>query len=255
MTAPNMFSGLHAATVSANHHPKIPAGFDGDLKVLKTEGITTRFGPAFVAECEVLTSNMPAHPVGSILVYMRNFSSREAAFNNLLSFIVSCWGYTREDTNEVEQLSHAAEGIMMQACHTPTQNQLTGRACHVVGIPATNQAGNPYVKKAWGVATGQAGTPVGTQAPQPQTAAQPPTAGNMPAFQPPPVAVQGLGSVPQIQPQMQPQMQPQPVMPPAGAGAVVPQGGVSLTPPVPLPQQQQVSSVANPNNMGLPPQK
>jgi hypothetical protein len=175
-----IFAGFKNAQVFAAVPDPIPADFDGDVKIKRTlMKQTQRSGLAFIAELEVVTSNHPKHPCGSVLSYFQSTSDRVIAFNNLLAFLVAAAGEDRNDPAAVERVKQYAEQTFNEAVESPTKNNLIDRVLHVRGVGTITSKGHAFVAKIWTMATGKAGPSVQIAAPVQQPAT--PTPGAMPA--------------------------------------------------------------------------
>lgn len=94
-TAPAGFFSPKANEMDASSKlPFFPSGFIGDVKVAVCKGITKRDGGerAFIAELEVLTSNLPAVQVGAKHSWYQGLREPDTAYKACIGFLYACLG-------------------------------------------------------------------------------------------------------------------------------------------------------------------
>lgn len=77
----------------ASKYPWFPVGFQGRIKVAACKGITTRKGDrAFIAEVDVLSSNLQEVQVGGRYSWYQKLTEEGTAWPAVLSFLYACLG-------------------------------------------------------------------------------------------------------------------------------------------------------------------
>lgn len=140
--------------------PYFNAGFDGDVKIIETlQFDSPEKGPLWIVSVQIVTSNHPAHPVGSRFSWTQKLSSR-AAPGAILEFMVAALGGDPRDSTQVEAVRPHVATVIRGAKASPKSNQLVGSTLHLVTMQTKKRDGGPFTKHMWGPATGTAGATV-----------------------------------------------------------------------------------------------
>lgn len=122
------FGNFSRAEIGPPRLPGLVDGYEGVLKVEKTYVNDTRFGSKFFCELTVMSSNRPENPVGQRVVWKQDLTKKDVADNALFQFAAGVLKVDREDTQRVEQLRAAMQGMLHYACYTNNDaNNFTGQ--------------------------------------------------------------------------------------------------------------------------------
>lgn len=130
------FSGVGSAEV-VDRVAKLPAGFDGVVRLTRTEVKNTRTeGPKFFVEFDVVESTNMPQLVGGHYSWGQSTQKVDVMRGNMKRFFLGAIGVRLDDEANVaawsspvqpgSNVSHIDNGLM-QACQAPDQNQLIGR--------------------------------------------------------------------------------------------------------------------------------
>lgn len=138
---------------------KMKGGFEGRVRVLRTEFSDTRHGAAlFVKFVVIETNDEDQNPVGSERTWKQSLKTSkgsETAMNNILVWAACCAEMDPADSDAVEAASDELDTIVKDACRDPEnaagQNVIVGAELGLVteGIITDGGNGRPYVVHHW----------------------------------------------------------------------------------------------------------
>lgn len=117
--------------------PYFTPGFLGKVRVCKCLWLEARDGKkAFIAECEVLETNMPEeHPVGTRRSWYQNMTERDTGLSACILFLYATQGIDKDKHLDKVAKIKPMQEQMLEAAVDEKQNALAGAT---VGLETSN---------------------------------------------------------------------------------------------------------------------
>jgi hypothetical protein len=143
---PTFFHGTNNMDAS-NKLPYFPANFSGKLRVECTKGIVKRDGTRmYLAEFEVLTSNIPATiPVGGKYSWCQNMREEGTAYPACISFLWACLGLDgNRDRQKIETEIKPKQDAWLNSTTVPGNTVLVGAEVYLQTANKQTRADKPF---------------------------------------------------------------------------------------------------------------
>lgn len=165
-TAPAGFFSPQANEMDASSKlPFFPKDFVGLVKVDRCKGITTRAGKrAFIAELEVVTSNLPSVQVGAKHSWYQDLTEVGTAYPACIGFLYACLGLDQaKDKAKIDATVKPKQDQYLNMAVNEDPGQFGGKMNILKGATLMLQTAEKEKKRSAGVFTLHIFTP----APQP----------------------------------------------------------------------------------------
>lgn len=148
-------SGLGVAKAQVfGRNAKLSDGFEGTVKITRTfEHDGRRFGAAYIAEFDVMSTNQPDRdPVGSRRSWRQSLGQKDIAASSLKAFAAAMSGLSTSDEDEINQASEDLDAAVCASVEYEDDEDKNYFIGTVVGVNVEEiktQTGQSFKRHTW----------------------------------------------------------------------------------------------------------